>query len=280
MLQRPAAKPGASGSSRHPRAARGQPCGTSRASGATAANTSAASSSPAGSSMSYASVMGPRSNLSILSAGTRTARRTRRWPRSAVSGSIVTSSQPPHRTGQRDDRRHRERDLRRDARLTTLYSDHRSRSRARARTSVVLPPSASKSMRNISSSRTFSRVRSPISCSRVSTRSSSRGRASGRGWPAPGIGSAGCAASPGRTAVDPPCPATIRLRHRLASRSALGLWVDLCLVAEAGDDEQPDRFGPGAPMVSSVGVDSGQQLSQAYLDPTTDFRPTGSPFVR
>ena len=60
-------------------------------------------------------------------------------------------------------------------------------------------------------------------------------------------------------------------------------WVcrsNLCLVAEAGDDEQPDRFGPGAPMVSSVGVDSGQQPSQAYLDPTTDFRPTGSPFVR
>ena len=33
-------------------------------------------------------------------------------------------------------------------------------------------------------------------------------------------------------------------------------------------------------MVSSVGVDSGQQMSQAYLNPTTDFRPTGSPFVR
>jgi hypothetical protein len=33
-------------------------------------------------------------------------------------------------------------------------------------------------------------------------------------------------------------------------------------------------------MVSSVGVDSGQQMSQAYLDPTTDFGPTGSPFVR
>ena len=32
-------------------------------------------------------------------------------------------------------------------------------------------------------------------------------------------------------------------------------------------------------MVSSVGVDSGQQMSQAYLNPTTDFRPTGSPFV-
>jgi hypothetical protein len=60
----------------------------------------------------------------------------------------------------------------------------------------------------------------------------------------------------------------------------LGLWVDLCVVAEAGDDEQPDRFGPGAPMVSSVGVDSGQQMPQAYLNPTTDFGPTGSPFVR
>jgi hypothetical protein len=60
----------------------------------------------------------------------------------------------------------------------------------------------------------------------------------------------------------------------------LGLWVDLCVVTKAANDEQPDRFGPGAPMVSSVGVDSGQEMSQAYLYPTTDFRPTGSPFVR
>jgi hypothetical protein len=64
------------------------------------------------------------------------------------------------------------------------------------------------------------------------------------------------------------------------ARGALGLWADLCVVAEAGDDEQPDRFSPGAPMVSGVGVDSGQQMSQAYLNPTTDFGPTGSPFVR
>jgi hypothetical protein len=33
-------------------------------------------------------------------------------------------------------------------------------------------------------------------------------------------------------------------------------------------------------MVSGIGVDSGQQMSEAYLNPTTDFRPTGSPFVR
>jgi hypothetical protein len=33
-------------------------------------------------------------------------------------------------------------------------------------------------------------------------------------------------------------------------------------------------------MVSGVGVDNGQQMSQAYLNPTTDFWPTGSPFVR
>ena len=32
-------------------------------------------------------------------------------------------------------------------------------------------------------------------------------------------------------------------------------------------------------MVSGVGVDSGQQMSEADLDPTTDFRPTGSAFV-
>jgi hypothetical protein len=33
-------------------------------------------------------------------------------------------------------------------------------------------------------------------------------------------------------------------------------------------------------MVGSVGVNSGQQMSQAYLNPTTYFWPTGSPFVR
>ena len=71
--------------------------------------------------------------------------------------------------------------------------------------------------------------------------------------------------------VDPPATPASRSR---------GLWGDLCVVAKAGDDEQPDRFSPGAPMVSSVGVDSGQQMSEPYLDPTTDFRPTGSPFVR
>jgi hypothetical protein len=55
----------------------------------------------------------------------------------AVSGSIVTSSQPPHRTGQRDDRHHREHDRRRDARLTALYSDQLE-SVARPGSSVVL----------------------------------------------------------------------------------------------------------------------------------------------
>jgi hypothetical protein len=60
----------------------------------------------------------------------------------------------------------------------------------------------------------------------------------------------------------------------------LGFVVDLCVVSKAGDDEQPDRFSPGALMVSSVGVDSGQQVSEADLNPTTDFGPTGSPFVR
>ena len=53
----------------------------------------------------------------------------------------------------------------------------------------------------------------------------------------------------------------------------------LCVVTKAGDDEQPDGFRPGAPMVSGVGVDSGQQMSEPDLDPTTDFRPTGSAFV-
>jgi hypothetical protein len=32
-------------------------------------------------------------------------------------------------------------------------------------------------------------------------------------------------------------------------------------------------------MVSGIGVDSGQQMSEADLNPTTDLRPTGSPFV-
>jgi hypothetical protein len=96
----PAAKPGGSGLSRRPCVGRGPTVQYfSCARCATATNTSAASPSPAGSSMSYASVMGPRSNLSTLSAEPRTSRRTKRWPRSAVSGSIVTSSQPLHRTG-------------------------------------------------------------------------------------------------------------------------------------------------------------------------------------
>jgi hypothetical protein len=60
----------------------------------------------------------------------------------------------------------------------------------------------------------------------------------------------------------------------------LGLWVDLRVITKAGDDEQADRFSPGAAMVSSVGVNSGQQMSQAYLNPPTDFGPTRSPFVR
>ena len=32
-------------------------------------------------------------------------------------------------------------------------------------------------------------------------------------------------------------------------------------------------------MVSGVGVNSRQKMSEADLDPTTDFRSTGSPFV-
>jgi hypothetical protein len=28
----------------------------------------------------------------------------------------------------------------------------------------------------------------------------------------------------------------------VATRTGLGLWVDLCVVSKAGDDQQPDRF--------------------------------------
>ena len=87
MLPRPAAKPGIWLVSTPPRSAQPTVQYFSCTRCATVANTSAASSSPAGSSMSYTSVMGPRSNLSILSAETRTARGARRWPRLAVSQS-------------------------------------------------------------------------------------------------------------------------------------------------------------------------------------------------
>ena len=59
------------------------------------------------------------------------------------------------------------------------------------------------------------------------------------------------------------------------------------VVAEAGETPSNRTASwPGSTWMSTPGADRGrrstvgQQMSQAYLNSTTDFRPTGSPFVR